>query len=46
MIIWLLGILKYAAIFRLVDLETTFVRLREVGFWVAPCLVEKLLKED
>lgn len=45
-IIGLLGIVKDAAELDLVDLETIFAKLREVGFWVAPSLLEHLLKED
>jgi predicted nucleic acid-binding protein len=45
-IIGLLGILKDAARADLLDLETTFEQLREVGFWVAPSLLERLLTDD
>ncbi|MFB2838721.1 DUF3368 domain-containing protein [Floridanema evergladense] len=45
-IIGLLGILKDAARSGLVDLETSFAQLREVGFWVAPSLLERLLTEE
>ncbi|KAB8330987.1 DUF3368 domain-containing protein [Scytonema tolypothrichoides VB-61278] len=45
-IIGLLGILKDAAKFGLLDLRTVFDDLREVGFWVAPSLLEQLLKEE
>jgi predicted nucleic acid-binding protein len=45
-IIELLGILKDAARTGLLDLETTFEQLREVGFWVAPSLLERLLTDD
>lgn len=45
-IIGLLGILKDAARSGLLDLETTFKQLQEVGFWVAPSLLDRLLKED
>ncbi|MCL1473601.1 DUF3368 domain-containing protein [Argonema antarcticum] len=45
-IIGLLGILKDAARFSLLDLETTFEQLREVGFWVAPSLLERLLADN
>jgi predicted nucleic acid-binding protein len=45
-IIGLLGILKDAARAGLLDLETTFEQLREVGFWVAPSLLERLLTDD
>ncbi|NJL83987.1 MAG: DUF3368 domain-containing protein [Chloroflexaceae bacterium] len=45
-IIGLLGILKDAARSGLLDLETTFKQLQEAGFWVAPDLLDRLLKED
>jgi len=45
-IIGLLGILKDAARANLLDLEITFEQLREVGFWVAPSLLEQLLKDN
>ncbi|BAY47934.1 hypothetical protein SAMD00079811_55530 [Scytonema sp. HK-05] len=45
-IIGLLGILKDAAKFGLLDLRIVFDDLREVGFWVAPSLLEQLLKEE
>jgi predicted nucleic acid-binding protein len=45
-VIGLLGIVKSAARSNLLDLETTFAQLREVGFWVAPSLLERLLTED
>ncbi|KYC36917.1 DNA-binding protein [Scytonema hofmannii PCC 7110] len=45
-IIGLLGILKDAASFGLLDLTTTFERLQEAGFWVAPNLLKQLLKKD
>jgi predicted nucleic acid-binding protein len=45
-IIGLLGILKDAARSGLLDLGTTFEQLREVGFWVAPSLLERLLTDD
>lgn len=45
-IIGLLGILKDAARAGLLDLEITFEQLREVGFWVAPSLLERLLTDD
>lgn len=45
-IIGLLGILKEAARSGLLDLETTFEQLRDVGFWVAPSLLARLLTED
>lgn len=44
--IGLLGILKDASRSDLVDLEIVFEQIREVGFWVAPNLLERLLKED
>ena len=45
-IIGLLGILKDAARAGLLDLERTFEQLREIGFWVAPSLLEQLLKDN
>ena len=45
-IIGLLGIVKDAARSDLLDLETTFKQLRDVGFWVAPSLLERLLTDD
>lgn len=45
-IIGLLGILKDAAKSGLLNLEITFEQLQEVGFWVAPSLLERLLTED
>ncbi|MGK7903477.1 MAG: DUF3368 domain-containing protein [Hormoscilla sp.] len=45
-IIGLIGILKDAARTGLVDLQVTFERLQEVGFWVAPSLLKQLLSED
>ena len=45
-IIGLLGIVKNASRSGLLDLETTFEQLREIGFWVAPSLLEQLLTED
>lgn len=45
-VIGLLGILKAASRSGLLDLETTFERLREAGFWVAPSLLQRLLTED
>ena len=45
-IIGLLGILKDAAKSGLLDLETTFEQLRDVGFWVAPSLLERLLANE
>lgn len=45
-IIGLLGILKDATRYGLLDLEATFEQLQDVGFWVAPSLLERLLKDD
>lgn len=45
-IIGLLGILKDAAKSGLLDLETTFEQLRDVGLWVAPSLLERLLANE
>lgn len=45
-IIKILGILKDAGKAGLVDLQATFKRLQEVGFWVAPSLLKQLLRED
>ena len=45
-IIGLLGILKDAARSGLLDLETTFEQLRDVGFWVSPSLLERLLANE
>ena len=45
-IIGLLGILKDAANSDLVDLAIAFERLRAVGFWVAPSLLEQLLRDE
>jgi len=45
-IIELLGILKDAARSELLDLETTFEQLQDVGFWVAPSLLKRLLIDD
>ncbi|NET54814.1 MAG: DUF3368 domain-containing protein [Symploca sp. SIO2E6] len=45
-IIGLLGIVKDAARSGLLNLETTFEQLQEVGFWVAPSLLERLLAEN
>ena len=45
-IIGLLGILKDAAQSDLIDLEIVFEKLREVGFWVEPSLLERLLREN
>lgn len=45
-IIGLLGILKAASRFGLLDLATTFEQLQDVGFWVAPNLLERLLLDD
>lgn len=43
-IIGLLGILKDAASADLIDASITFEQLREVGFWVAPSLLQRLLE--
>lgn len=45
-IIGLLGILKDASQSGLLDLKTAFEQLQEVGFWVAPSLLERLLAEN
>jgi predicted nucleic acid-binding protein len=45
-IIGLLGILKDAARSGLIDLATSFEQLRAAGFWVAPCLLQRLLAEE
>lgn len=45
-IVGLLGIIKDAARSGLLDLGRTFEQLQEVGFWVAPSLLERLLTED
>jgi predicted nucleic acid-binding protein len=45
-VIGLLGILRDAARQDLIDLAATFSQLREVGFWVAPNLLEKLMAEE
>ena len=45
-IIGLLGILKDAADASLLDLEATFDQLQNVGFWVAPELLQRLLIND
>ena len=45
-IIGLLGLVKDAAQFGLLDLRVTFERLQEAGFWVAPTLLERLLREQ
>lgn len=45
-IIGLLGIVKDAARSSLLDLEITFEQLQDVGFWVAPSLLERLLTDD
>lgn len=45
-IIGLLGILKDAARASLLNLEITFERLQDAGFWVAPDLLERLLTND
>ena len=45
-IIGLLGILKDAASSGLLDLEKTFEQLQDVGFWVSPSLLERLLAKE
>ena len=45
-IIGLIGILKDAAQSELIDLEIVFTQLREVGFWVMPSLLERLLRDN
>ena len=45
-IIGLLGILKAASRSGLLDLATTFEQLQNVGFWVAPSLLERLLSDN
>jgi predicted nucleic acid-binding protein len=45
-IIGLLGIVKDAARSGLLDLEMTFEQLQDVGFWVSPSLLERLLRDD
>jgi hypothetical protein len=30
----------------LLDLEMTFEQLQDVGFWVSPSLLERLLRDD
>ena len=45
-IIGLLGIMRDAARVGLIDLAATFERLRDVGFWVAPSLLQLLLEEE
>ncbi|NJL90188.1 MAG: DUF3368 domain-containing protein [Coleofasciculaceae cyanobacterium SM2_1_6] len=45
-IIGLLGILKDAAQSNLIDLAIVFAKLREVGFWVEPSLLERLLRDN
>lgn len=45
-IIGLLGIVKDAAQFGLLDLRVTFECLQEAGFWVAPSLLKRLLREQ
>ena len=45
-IIGLLGILKAASKSGLLDLAATFEQLQNVGFWVAPSLLERLLSDD
>ncbi|NJO74666.1 MAG: DUF3368 domain-containing protein [Leptolyngbyaceae cyanobacterium RM1_406_9] len=43
-IIGLLGVVKDAAEFGLLDLEITFEQLQDVGFWVSPSVLERLLR--
>ncbi len=45
-ILGLLGILRDAAQAGLIDLAVTFEHLRDVGFWVAPSLLQLLLEEE
>lgn len=45
-IIGLLGILKDAARADLLDLKTTFKQLQDLGFWIAPSLLERLLADN
>ncbi|MCC5615849.1 DUF3368 domain-containing protein [Nostoc sp. CHAB 5836] len=45
-IIGLLGILKDTTRYGLLDLDATFEQLQDVGFWVAPSLLKRLLKDD
>lgn len=45
-IIGLLGIVKDAAKSGLLDLEMTFEQLQDVGFWVSPGLLERLLLDN
>jgi len=45
-IIGLLGMIKDAAQFGLLDLRVTFERLQEAGFWAAPSLLERLLRQQ
>lgn len=45
-IVGLLGIIKDAARSGLLDLGRTFEQFQEVGFWVAPSILERLLTED
>ena len=45
-IIGLLGIIKDAAQLGLLDLRVTFERLQEAGFWAAPSLLERLLRQQ
>ncbi|NJO43129.1 MAG: DUF3368 domain-containing protein [Cyanobacteria bacterium CRU_2_1] len=45
-IIGLLGIVKDADRAGLLDLEMTFEQLQDVGFWVSPGLLERLLMDD
>ncbi|MEM8641444.1 MAG: DUF3368 domain-containing protein [Cyanobacteria bacterium P01_G01_bin.54] len=45
-LIGLLGILKAAASRGLLDLELAFEQLQSYGFWVAPALLARLLRDD
>jgi hypothetical protein len=38
--------IKDAAQFGLLDLRVTFERLQEAGFWAAPSLLERLLRQQ
>ncbi|MFM7714356.1 MAG: DUF3368 domain-containing protein [Microcystis sp.] len=41
-----MGIVKDATQLGLLDLTATFDRLQEAGFWVAPSLLERLLRQQ
>lgn len=45
-IIGLLGVLKDAGGAGAIDLAATFERLRAIGFWVAPSLLQRLVDEE